>query len=222
MRTAVHAVGMMIVMVWGAAAASAQGQSPQDRIDTALARAQQGGIPVALLESKIAEGHAKGVPLERIAAAVERRAAALEQATQAVKGNEPVSPVELGVAADAIESGVSAVVLQAVRDAAPRERRAVAIAVLTHLVTAGHVPENALERVREALARGPEALLNLPAEAGSGRGGPPAGLPGGGRGRPDGGVTAGPPAGVPVPGGETQGARPGGPPAQLPGGGPGR
>ena len=205
MRTAVHV--MVMVMVGGVAAASGQVHPPQDRINTALARAQQVGIPVALLESKIAEGKAKGVSLERIAAAVERRAAALEHAMQAVKGSEPVAPMELGVAADAIEGGVSVVVLQAVREAAPRERRAVAIAALTHLVAAGHVPEAALERVREALARGPEALLNLPAEASTGRGGPPPAL---GRGR-DG--AAGPPAGVPAPGGETQAARPGAAPA---------
>lgn len=215
MRTAVHVVVMVIVC--GAATASGQVQPPQERIDEALARAKRMDIPLSLLESKIAEGRAKDVPLERIAAAVERRMAALERAMQVVKGAEPVGPMELGAAAEAIEGGVSAAVLQAVRESAPRERRAVAIAALTYLVAAGQVPEVALERVRGALARGPEALLNLPAEAGAGRSGPPAGVPAGGRERAD-GSAGGPPAGVPAPGGDTQAARPGRVPAEVPAG----
>ena len=70
-------VAVMILALTGADLATAQVQPPQDRINTALARARQVGIPVALLESKIAEGKAKGVSMERIAAAVERREAAL-------------------------------------------------------------------------------------------------------------------------------------------------
>ena len=71
-------------------------------------------------------------------------------------------------------TGVSETVLEAVAANAPRERRAVAIAVLTDLVNQGHTPEAALGRVRDALKRGPDALSNLPAEAGGRRGGGPA------------------------------------------------
>ena len=68
-------LGVMILALAGLDLATAQVQPPQDRINTALARARQVGIPVALLESKIAEGKAKGVSLDRIAEAVERRQA---------------------------------------------------------------------------------------------------------------------------------------------------
>jgi len=74
-------VGVMMLTLAGVDLATAQVQPPQDRINTALARARQVGIPVALLESKIAEGKAKGVSLDRVAAAVERRQAALEKAS---------------------------------------------------------------------------------------------------------------------------------------------
>ncbi len=60
-------VAVVALALSGAHAATAQVQPPQDRINTALARARQVGIPVALLESKMAEGKAKGIPLERIA-----------------------------------------------------------------------------------------------------------------------------------------------------------
>jgi len=203
MKTAGIATWVLMAVV-GTGVAGAQVQPPQDRIDTALARARQVGIPEALLTSKVAEGRAKGVSLERIAAAVERREAALERASQALSGREDVGAADLAVAADAVEAGVSDAVLETVAASAPLERRAVAIAALTELVELGHVPEDALARVQEALARGPEALLNLPAEAGRGAGGP--GLPSPAAGR--GGSRGGPPASVPAPGGAAQPRRP--------------
>lgn len=201
-------VAVVVLALAGAVPAIAQVQPPQERINTALARARQVGIPAALLESKIAEGKAKGVSLERIAAAIERREAALERARQ-VLGSDADAASSLGVGADAIESGVSDVVLKAVAETAPRERRTVAIAVLTELVNQGHASETALARVREALKRGPDALSNLPAEAGAGRrgGGPPDGQrPGNAGGRA--GAEPGPPAGVPAPGKPPQAGRP--------------
>jgi hypothetical protein len=209
---------VLLVLLVGALPVAAQVQPPQDRIDTAIARALQVGIPVALLERKVAEGKAKGVSLERIAEAVERRQAALERARDAMKGRDPVGDMDLGVAADAVESGVSDAVLRAVVESAPRERRAVAIAALTHLVREGQVPERALERVRDALARGPEALLNLPAEAGRREGGRPEAVPPVVTGRPD-GTPAGPPSAVPSPGGSSQPTRPEGRPVEPPRGG---
>ena len=208
---------VLALVVSSVVAAGAQVQPPQDRINTAIARARQVGIPVALLESKIAEGKAKGVSLDRVAEAVERREAALERASQALGGQQGVRDDDLSTGADALESGVSDAVLRAIAETAPREQRAVAIAALTQLVELGHVPEAALERVREALKRGPDALANLPAQAGAAgrRNGPPettgAGAPGagpgGGRGAP-----AGPPASVPAPGGASQPTKPGGRP----------
>lgn len=209
----VTAAAAIIVLLMRADLAIAQ--TPEERINKGLARAREAGIPVALLESKIAEGKAKGVSMERIAAAVERREASLERASRALRGRPEVESADLAVAADAVESGVSDAVLRAIAETAPRERRAVAIAALTQLVELGHVPEAALERVREALKRGPEALLNLPAQAGSAagqRGGRPDVQAPGAAGGP-GGAQAGPPSGVPAPGNRPQSAKPAGPPA---------
>jgi hypothetical protein len=207
------------LVVASASVAAAQVQPPQERINTGLARAREVGIPLALLESKIAEGKAKGVSLERLAAVIERRLIALERAQEALRGR-PDAVDSLSISADAIESGVSEVVLQAVADNAPRDRRNVAIAVLTELVEQGQVPEAALERVRAALRRGPDALANLPAEArgaAARRGGDAPTTRGPAeRGRP---ASVGPPAGVPAPGETTQPTRPGGPPANVPAGG---
>jgi hypothetical protein len=193
--------------------AAADAQDPQQRIDTARRRAESTGIPVTLLDSKVAEGRAKGVPADRIAAAVERRLVSLSRAREAMAGAPraaPVSAADLSVGADAIEAGVEPAVLRRITVAAPGNQRAVAIAVLTQLVSTGVSSENALARVTAALARGPEALRRLPGEAapdrgrGHGAGGNPAppgrsnngrGNSAGGRGRGQGG----PPASVPGP-----------------------
>jgi hypothetical protein len=219
----------------GTVATYAQVQPPQERIDTALSRARQVGIPVSLLESKIAEGKAKGVSQERIAAAIERREAVLERASQALRG-EADAAASLAVGADAIESGVNEAVLKAVAENAPRDRRNVAIAALTQLVQQGQVPEAALERVRDALKRGPDALANLPGESGSNRrgngssdgsgsgsgsgnsngsgsgsgGGSGSGSGSGGSGGGQSGRDPGPPSGVPAPGKSPQSGKPNG------------
>ena len=194
--------------------AVAQVQPPQDRINTALARARQVGVPVSLLESKIAEGRAKGVSLDRIAAAIERRESNLEHASQVLKGQQGTADADLSLAADALESGVSDAVLKAVSETAPRERRAVAIAALTQLVQMGHGSDVALAKVKDALKRGPEALLNLPAKEGPGRGRghDPAPAPDAGNGRGNSGG-GGPPASVPAPGHSTEPTKPA-PPAR--------
>jgi len=201
-------LGVMILALAGLDLANAQVQPPQDRINTALARARQVGIPVALLESKIAEGKAKGVSLDRIADAVARREAALEKASEALRG-QPEAASSLSVGADAVEAGVSEAALKAIADNAPRDRRNVAIAVLTELVEQGHTPAAALDRVTEALKRGPDALANLPAQAAAARAGG-AGAASGRGGRS--GAESGPPASVPAPGSSPQAGRPGGPP----------
>ena len=221
--TAANAVLMLTL-----SAAPALAQTTQDRIDAAVARARDAGIPVALLESKVAEGKAKGVPMERIAAAVERRETALEKANQALGGSDH-GAADLSVAADAVESGVSAAVLKATADAAPRDRRVVAIAALTELVREGTVPEAALARVKDALKRGPEALANLPAQAAAGQGhagAQPSGNEGSGNGRGRSGAQ-GPPASVPAPGADTEPTKPGKPaetgkPTNTPGSATGR
>ena len=211
-------VAVVALALAGADAANAQVQPPQERINAAYSRARVAGIPVALLESKLAEGKAKGVPLERIAAAIERREVALERASQALRG-EADAAASLSVGADAIESGVNEAMLKAVAENAPSDRRNVAIAALTQLVQQGHVPAAALERVRDALRRGPDALASLPSEAaGARRGGGPPDDKGPGNARGRGGAEPGPPAGVPAPGKPSQAGKPEGRGNSTPGG----
>jgi hypothetical protein len=203
------AVAIIALLTASALPAFAQGgQGAQERIDTAIAHARSQGVPVSLLESKMAEGKAKGVPLDRIAAAIERREASLERAAEAMKGHESITDADLSVGGDAVEAGVSTAVLKAVTDSAPRERRAVAIAALTELVQRGTAPDAALARVREALKRGPDAL----AAVGGGRDDHGAASGGEGNGR---GATPGPPANVPAPGGSSQPRKPSTPNAPV-------
>lgn len=179
----------LAAMLAVAGAGDLTAQAPEDRIATALEQAADAGVPVALLESKIAEGRAKGVPEARIAAAVEQRLVALRQA-QALMGasGDPeaaVSDGDLSLGADALLAGVDGEAVAAVARDAPRERLGVAMAVLTELVYLGVASTTAVERVMGALQRGPAALLGLPAQArgrgpaigGDGQRGPPAGLP---------------------------------------------
>jgi len=198
--------------------AALEAQRPEERIEAAMARSQQAGIPVALLQSKIDEGRAKGVSMDRIAVAVERRAAGLARGQAAMGGaRSGASAADLNAAADALESGVSVVVLQTISETAPRERRAVAIATLTELVAQGHAPQHALDRVTEALQRGPDALANLPAQAVDARvrRGPPEGV---GSRRPSGVGAQGGAGGGPGMGSRPGSAAPAGVPAGRPAG----
>jgi hypothetical protein len=217
MKSVIVGAAMLIVLT---RADLAVAQTPQERIDAATAHAVAAGVPVSLLESKVAEGKAKGIPMDRIAAAIERREMTLERANQTLRGRPDVTPADLAVSADALDSGVSTAVLKAISDSAPRDRRVVAIAALTELVRQGRVPEAALERVREALKRGPDALANLPAQAAAEGGGhgksdtqPSNGNSGnsgnnGNNGNNGRGGAQGPPASVPAPGASTQPTNP--------------
>lgn len=175
----------------------AQAQTPEQRIESAKARAASAGIPVTLLEARVTDGRAKGVAPDRIAAAVEKRGLLLER-TQAVLSQRGTRPTdqELDVAADAMALGVSAAVLQRLSETAGAERRGAAIAALTQLVAMDHVPAEALDRVTAALARGGNALSKLPEEAAAARQrrGPPTAARAGGH--PN---ATGPPAGMPAP-----------------------
>lgn len=192
-------------LVLAAFPAAAHAQDAQQRIEAARRRAESAGIPVALLDSKVAEGRAKGVPMDRIAVAVERRLGSISRAREAMAGaprNAPVSSADLSVGADAIEAGVEPGALGRLAAAAPGDRRAVAIAVLTELVSQGESSERALARVSAALQRGPDALRRLPGEAASERSrgnGPPPGRGNPGQGGARGRGQGGPPAAVPGP-----------------------
>jgi hypothetical protein len=203
---------LCVAAALGASPVLSAGQTPAQRIDVVLERALGAGVPIELLESKVAEGRAKGIPLDRIAQVVEARFETLERVRGAVGIPHALSPEELGVAADAVLAGVSEAALGALSERAPRDRRAVAIATLTQLVQLGHASDIALERVSEALQRGPEALMNLPAQASARGGGPPGIPPGQGPGAQNG--RGGPPAAVPPAGARGRGRGPGGPPGE--------
>ena len=153
----------------GRAESAAQQQQAQTRLQAALATAVQAGVPVELLEMKVAEGKAKGVPLTRIAAAVENRLAALTRAQDVMRRGrlEHTTEGELSLAADALQAGVSEHALVEINRRAPQERRAVAVAVLSDLVALGHASENALARVTAAMQKGNRELVHLQARTSS-------------------------------------------------------
>ena len=144
-----------------------KGGDAEARIQAAMEAAVRANIPVSLLESKVKEGEAKGVPAERIAAAVEARLEALMRARDVLDkaGVEITHEGELLLAAEALRAGVSETALIEVSKAAPGEQRAVATAVLTDLVRLGMASPAALARVSAALAGRAESLVNLRAEA---------------------------------------------------------
>jgi hypothetical protein len=162
---------LVLLLLLASLPAAAQPGDPAGRIEAARRRAQAAGIPVSLLDSKVAEGRAKNVPAERIAAAVERRLGSLSRAHELMRGprGEAVGAADLSVGADALEAGVDEGTLRALSASAPATHRAVAVAVLTQLVRDGISSQQALVQVRRALSRNPEELRSLPA-AGRGRG----------------------------------------------------
>ncbi|HET6228973.1 MAG TPA: hypothetical protein VFE05_02775 [Longimicrobiaceae bacterium] len=145
--------------------AAAQGGTPEQRIEQARRQAAAGHIPVSLLDGKVAEGRAKGVPMDRIASVVERRLVSLGHARDAMAraASGGVRAEDLSVGADALDAGVNATVLGTLAGSAPADRRAVAIAVLTQLVREGDPQDRALKSVQDALGRGADALRSLPA-----------------------------------------------------------
>jgi hypothetical protein len=150
----------------------AQGQGdPAQRIEAARRRAEATGIPVSLLDLKVAEGRAKGIPADRIAGAVEIRLSLLARAREAMAGSgrAALTAADLSAGADALGAGVSAEALGSLSRTAPGDRRAVAIAVLAQLVQEGDRSDRALERVRLALAN-PETLRQLPGQVRRGNG----------------------------------------------------
>jgi hypothetical protein len=224
---------MVVIGVLALTPFSLEAQRPDhasERLEAARARAAQAGVPPELLESRIAEGRAKGVSEDRIAQAIERREAGLAMAQQAfVRAGRPPTTPELAAGADAAEAGANAQALVTVIQAARDENRPVALAVLAELVGQGLPLENALDRVTAALERRDDTLANLPQQAAAERargagagGGPPAGVGGG---RPEGvgsgagpaGMGGGPPEGV----GRAPSGPAAGPPAAVPGAGQG-
>jgi hypothetical protein len=143
----------------GAAQARAGGEA---RIQTTFEQALSAGVPVSLLESKIAEGHAKGVDMDRIAAVVESRLEVLVRAQEAIQARgSVVSAAELAAAANALDAGARADAVQRVHVSAPEEHRAAALSLFAELIASGQLPEQALVGVQNALTHRTDALLRF-------------------------------------------------------------
>ncbi len=143
-------------------------QSADSRIQAAIERISSAGLPADLLDVRVAEGRAKGVPDQQIADVIERRAEALITASGALSGLAPaISPTDLTAGADAVEAGIPAAAIRQVAQEARSEDRSVAISVLTYLYRERALPlDVAIGDVLAALERGPGALRELPAAAG--------------------------------------------------------
>ena len=166
--SAQSAAGSVGAQAQAQAQTQSQVRTPQARIDGAMQAAARARVPVSLLESKVAEGAAKRVPQERVAAAVEARLSALVRAGETMDRAQVSSATagDFAVTADALEAGVSEnALIKVQRNAAP-ERRAVAVAVLADLVRLGHGSAHALTQVSAAIGSN-AALARLNADVAS-------------------------------------------------------
>ncbi len=147
--------------------ATAPRSQAQARIQAMIEGAAKAGIPTSLLESKVAEGKAKGVSEDRIAAAVAARLNGLQHAQTVLSraGVHGATAGDLSVTADALQAGAHEDAVAHVARTAPADRRALATATLGTLVQLGYASDVAMARVDAALAHGTAALANLRAEA---------------------------------------------------------
>src|SRR2546422_299496 len=139
------------------------------------------GLPVDPLVRRAIEGAAKGVPADRVIAAVRTLAGRLGEAREAVRSGGVAAPsgdvVEGG--ADALNAGISPrQVSDLVRVSQPPQDPALTLRVAATLAALGVPPKQALELVQGMISAGrsPSDLLGLPGQvqAGVGRGATPA------------------------------------------------
>lgn len=161
-------MGLLLALAALAAApvaAPAQDTGDRDRLRAALSERDadrvgelarelgREGVPPALIRRKALEGVAKGVPPDRILAALDEYAGRLREARTLIGAER--SGASFAAAAEATRRGVPP---DAIRDLARgQERRrelAVPLIVLGDLVEAGVPAGNALRAVDDALARG--------------------------------------------------------------------
>jgi len=190
----VRTIGLALTLVLGSTltgALSAQDVRAQldGRVSPEVQRAVRGiaadaaarGLPVEPLVQKAIEGAAKGVPADRVIAAVRTLAGRLGEAQQAVRSGGVAAPsgdvVEGG--ADALNAGISPrQVSDLVRVSQPPQDPALTLRVAATLAALGVPPKQALELVQGMISAGrsPSDLLGLPGEvqAGVARGATPA------------------------------------------------
>lgn len=137
------------------------GEDAADRVRALLEGS--GDLPAGPLLNKALEGAAKGVPTERVLAALSPYADRLERGARLLDAD--ASPSEVTAAADALSRGVPGETVREVAGAAPSGDRAIPLVVLGDLVEAGVPVQRAAEVVREAIEEGRagDALLRVPA-----------------------------------------------------------
>ena len=153
----------------------------QRAVRSIAADAAAHGLPVDPLVQKAIEGAAKGVPNDRVIAAVRALAGRLGEAKEAVRAGGVAAPnaevVEGG--ADALNAGISArQVSDLVRVSRPPQDPALTLRVAATLSALGVPAQQAIELVQETISAGRSQsdLLALPGEvqAGLARGATPA------------------------------------------------
>jgi hypothetical protein len=123
--------------------ATATVQTPQVRIDAVLAEAARLQLPVSGLKNKVAEGRAKNITPEKIAAVVEARLKSLSRASEVLtRMNVTVRNAgEVALLADALEAGIRENLAVETLRSIPVDRREVAMSTLTSMVRSGVVSQ---------------------------------------------------------------------------------
>ena len=179
-------IGLALTLVLGltlTGALSAQDVRAQldGRVSPEVQRAVRGiaadaaarGLPVDPLVQKAIEGAAKGVPADRVIAAVRTLAGRLGEAREAVRAGGVAAPsgdvVEGG--ADALNAGINPrQVSDLVRVSQPPQDPALTLQVAATLAALGVPPKQALELVQGMISAGrsPSDLLGLPGQVQAG------------------------------------------------------
>lgn len=138
-------------------------------VEALAASAVARGLPVEPLIQKAIEGGAKGVPAERVIAAVRTLAARLEMAAGALRSSGIASPaadmIEGG--ADALGAGLSANQVGVLaRSSRQPHDPGLTLRVAATIAALGVPPKTALELVRDMIkaGRAPSDILSLPAQ----------------------------------------------------------
>jgi len=147
------------------------------RVPPNVARAVQGiaqdaqarGLPIEPLIQKAIEGGAKGVPADRVIAAVQVLAARLDQARSALRdaGIQQPTPEALESGAYGLSAGLSAGQVRDLgRVSRPPYDPALTLRVAATLAALGVPPERGLQLMEHMIksGRGPNDLLDLPSE----------------------------------------------------------
>lgn len=176
-----RALGLALAIALGAAPAGLAAQDVaarlNGRVPASVVRAVEGiaqdaetrGLPVEPLIQKAMEGGAKGVPADRVIAAVRVLAAHLGQAQSALRdaGIQAPSPEAIEGGADALNAGLSS---RHIRDlgrvSQPPYNPALTLRVAATLTALGVPPQQGLRLMSHMIQAGrePSELLDLPNE----------------------------------------------------------